>query len=422
MTRLLPRFASLILLLTNPALSFGGAYSFTRIAETSGTYSNFGLPSINNQGVVAFEAFLTNGQRAIEESDGTTSSTIAATGAQFAGFPNSLSINDTGTVAFVASLTAGGGGLFIGNGGPLTAIATSGPFFVNIDAPPSINNANTVAFKASYAGSISTGLFTWNNGAVSLVVPSDDSPFLGVFNSTINNAGSLVTIAGLHSPEQEILTIENGVITPIESTGSMFASFGGDQLDFPSINDLGVVAFKAQTTTKGEGIYTLSGASLATIADTNGAFERFYYTPGINDNGLVVFEGVLKSGPTGLFTGPEPSTDEIIAIGDTINGSTITAINLSPQALNNAGQITFLVQFADGTNAVYRADPSSGGRPTIPEPGGFILLGIGLLATIAGYPQTCRYGFKRIAQSTRILVARTLLSRVGLSLNELHIR
>src|SRR4051812_48621743 len=56
---------------------------------------------------------------------GYTFSKIADTNGSFASFANP-SLNDAGTVAYYASLDTGGDGIFTGNGGTTTTVATSG--------------------------------------------------------------------------------------------------------------------------------------------------------------------------------------------------------------------------------------------------------------------------------------------------------
>jgi len=64
----------------------------------------------------------------------------------------------------------------------------------------------------------------------------------------------------------------------------------------------------------------------------------------------------------GIFTGGDPVADRVIAVGDALDGSTVSGFDpLSfASSLNNAGQIAFLVRLADGRTAVYRADPKTG--------------------------------------------------------------
>jgi hypothetical protein len=70
----------------------------------------------------------------------------------------------------------------------------------------------------------------------------------------------------------------------------------------------------------------------------------------------VAFLGYPDAGGQGIFTGPDPVADKVIRTGDPLFGSTVTAVNFE-HGLNDAGQIVFLAELADGTRGVFRADP-----------------------------------------------------------------
>ncbi len=93
------------------------SFTFTKIADNSDSFSSFfEAPAINNQGTVAFSAFLDAGGKGIFTGNGTTTTSIANTNSLFGGPPDrptvgyplaelgSFSINDVGNVAFEAIL------------------------------------------------------------------------------------------------------------------------------------------------------------------------------------------------------------------------------------------------------------------------------------------------------------------------------
>ena len=67
-----------------------------------------------------------------------------------------------------------------------------------------------------------------------------------------------------------------------------------------------------------------------------------FYTPTINDNGDILFDGPF-SGGRGIFT----LTELLTANGDVINGKILTSFN-SP-TMNNNGDILFEGRFSGGT-------------------------------------------------------------------------
>lgn len=121
-----------------------------------------------------------------------------------------------------------------------------------------------------------------------------------------------------------------------ESSGS-FDVFGGF-----SLNNQGIVAFKASLDGGGEGIFTGNGMNVTPIAQSNNYFERFPSTPDINDSGTVAFDSILNTQITGIFTG-NGSTITPIDIGN--NGIPIyyAVKGVSAPSINNAGTVAYVV-------------------------------------------------------------------------------
>jgi hypothetical protein len=83
--------------------------------------------------------------------------------------------------------------------------------------------------------------------------------------------------------------------------------------------------------------------------------------------------------PVGLFAGPDPFKDGLLAIGNSLDKSTIVDLQIDDQALNDNGVVAFLATLADGRQVIYRADPLE-----VPEPNMLTLvtlLGLGLLVS-----------------------------------------
>ncbi|HEY9302049.1 MAG TPA: choice-of-anchor tandem repeat NxxGxxAF-containing protein, partial [Phormidium sp.] len=142
------------------------SFTFTKIADTSGFFDSFrgegmgdyepifATPAINNQGTVAFSAFLDAGGKGIFTGNGTTTTSIANTNNLFGSPPGrptvgytlselgSFSINDVGNVAFSANF--GRTGIFTSEL-QNEIEGAAGDSFTRIDYP-SINNVGTVAF------------------------------------------------------------------------------------------------------------------------------------------------------------------------------------------------------------------------------------------------------------------------------------
>src|SRR5437016_2916336 len=73
-------------------------YSFTKIADTSGTFLSFGIyPAINTSGQVTFIANLRAGGSGVYLGSGGAPAGLATTNGPYSAFSGSPSINDSGT-------------------------------------------------------------------------------------------------------------------------------------------------------------------------------------------------------------------------------------------------------------------------------------------------------------------------------------
>lgn len=222
-----------------------------------------------------------------------------------------VSINDQGAVVF-SRLCEETGGVFVSQGGRLTRISTGGAPY----AQPVINNHGTVAF------------FKYSPQGSSIVT---------------GNGGPLTTIAH-------------------DRTDAFPAFvFGLGTLAF---NDKGTVAFISQLRDGKTGVVQAKQGSFQTIADTSGGYVSFSRVA-LNNQGQVVFQAnafspTRAAGVPGIFTGPDPVRDKVLAVGDPFNGSRVTVIDFWRDGLNDAGQIEFYVELEDRSQAYVRANPTSG--------------------------------------------------------------
>ena len=77
----------------------------------------------------------------------------------------------------------------------------------------------------------------------------------------------------------------------------------------------------------------------------------------MNNHGAVAFAASTDDGVDGIFTGANPKTHKVVAIGDALFGSSVTELNFFREGLNDHGQVAFVASLADGTQALVRADP-----------------------------------------------------------------
>jgi hypothetical protein len=343
------------------------AYTFTRIADTSGSFSSFGsagstnyggaAPAINDKGNVAFGARLDAGVAGIFTSSGGAITTIADTrSGSFSIFSFAPVINNSDTVAFRAYLKPSVEGIFSGNGREITTIAdTNGSFssfnFVGrVLLEPAINNEGIVAFNAGLdAGG--SGIFASNGATTTIIVDNiSSSSYYLIESPAINDAGTVAFAASLNTGGGGIFTVNRQTTTTIFNIGNSFGRF----VHNPTINNAGTVAFRVFPELGVESILTNNGGSTTTIVDTNGLFRSFE-SFAINDADTVAFKAFLDNGGTGIFIEQAGVTNKVIATGDSLFGSTVTNLSFSSKGLNNSNQLAFFALLADGTSVIGRA-------------------------------------------------------------------
>jgi hypothetical protein len=210
-------------------LASSTSITFTKIADTNHPlFSNsmrfgFGIPSINDEGTVAFVGELSSTGSGVFTGSGSALTTIADTSGPLSDFSLSTSINDENTVAFVADQDSGGSGIFKGSGGALTTIADTRGSFTRFN-PPSINNEGTVAFIPEAGGVSGSGVFIGSGGALTTIADTS-GPFSSFSNSRpgINDGGTVAFTAGLDSGESGAFTASDGTFTTIaDDSGDPF--------------------------------------------------------------------------------------------------------------------------------------------------------------------------------------------------------
>lgn len=381
-------------------------FTFTQISGNP-PYSSFREASINNEGTIAFEGFVTPPSPSIPpvptgifttDSSGQTTTVVDSSPSLFAGLIQptvGTSINDQGTVAYVKtdfdqSFTPQYTGVFTSDSKTSVIDNFTSPY--NFFWSPAINNEGTLAFLAGQ-GDPSAGLggiFTYSNGTLTNIADSSSNGF-STFNvgfdtvggnsplssytiPSINEVGTVAFNAGLDAGGQGIFTGNSQGVTKIADSADNFDLFSS-----ADINEQGTVAFLAQLDDKSTGIFTSSDGQLTTIADTSGDFSSFLSDPSINNQGTVAFLATLDNGVTGIFTGSDPLTDKVLAIGDELFGSTVTDLIITQSGLNDQGQLAFEVVLENGSDFVLRADPQA-----VPEPGESIVsvLALGILLAL----------------------------------------
>ncbi len=243
---------------------FTGAGGPSQIIAVSGEGFNEFEPAVavNDSGTVAFIADELEAWGVFVGKGGPTT-TIATSNGAFADF-HFVSINDSGLVGFQATFDIPGlSGVFTGTGGPTTTIANStGPFESFIGAE--VNNEGTVAFWANLDNSLTSQIRTGNGGETTLVANSS-GPFGDLFVPAMNDVGRVVfhaLPAGNASPGlfiwPNLLTgpslAEDKVIRSGDPLDGL-SVVGFNALAGASINSDGQIAFYARLADGRSGIY-----------------------------------------------------------------------------------------------------------------------------------------------------------------------
>jgi hypothetical protein len=353
------------------------SYNFKLIAETGPQYSGLNVgQAINDLGDVAYEGDLQSGGAGIfVRNDDGTFKIIAITSDVIKTFVLSPYMNDSGTVSFGADLTDGARGIFTGDGGNLTRIADTEPYSPFSSIPmfpaPRVHYDGTVDFTANLTSG-GKGFFVGNGGLPSIlyVTGGQFSEFPG--SGARQHHGDTVPFrATLQDGTRGAFTGTGGPTTTIATTDTMegkFSSFIGVEN-----NDEGEVFFSANLTAGGQIIVTVKDSTLTPFVDTSGPFSQFFAGQvSLNNEGLIVFAADLTAGGTGMFDGTDPVANKIIATGDELFDSTVASFpGINPKGLNNAGQIVFRADLADGRRVLVRADPDGAGPAGGRRPGKF---------------------------------------------------
>jgi hypothetical protein len=235
-----------------------------------------------------------------------------------------------------------------------------------------LNDSNQVVSSASILDvtprTFSRTIISSPTGSDQAVTGSGTPP-REVYAPTINNLGNVFYAArgtGIDAASQvaanNLYTFKNGVKTAIFDTPVNVTSLAA--------NDSGAVfsgTISANINGNGvgqSGIFQVENG-VATLIYNDG-FANFI---DINNQGTVALG---SSNKISLLS--NGVSDQVIGIGDSLLGSTVQSVFFpSNKGLNNAGQVAFYAQLADGTKGIFRADPISTPISTkVPEPGAIL--------------------------------------------------
>ena len=136
----------------------------------------------------------------------------------------------------------------------------------------------------------------------------------------------------------------------VDTQGGVFRSFHLS----PSIDEQGVVLFRANLVGGGQGIFQSNGSVTTQIATTTENFEAFRGSPAVSDNGKIVFLGSRSRKDFGYSRGTAITGDFIY--------SNKEFAELGDLAINNGGTLAFKGKKAKGRRQRKQVFLGDGGR------------------------------------------------------------
>ncbi len=219
-------------------------------------------------------------------------------------------VNNSGLATFGARDSteppppAGLDSIVAGAGGPLDEIIQNPKVFND----PAVNNAGQVAFRTGGSGDEARTLYVDGDPRIIIAQAFPDGPYEAIGRFGLNDAGQVEFIASVHG-------------------------------------------------TNVQGVYRGDGTSTVTIADSTGPYDSFAELS-VNNFSQTAFVATLDAGGVkGLYRGPDPVRDKVIAVGDVLFGNVVTDVLIDRDAINDSGDMAFLVQYANNKRQVIFAHP-----------------------------------------------------------------
>lgn len=331
-----------LLLLSGPAFAAKPPekFKFTKILEYSGP-GVFGGGSLNDQGTAAVTVSTFGVGDAVLVGDGRTLSIVAETAS--VGSFGQAAITNRGDVIFSADSREGRRILLSRKGRLSTLVDVDAPFGVFGDAV--VNGRGTIAYHSFLPEVGLHAVVALDHGEVAVIA----TYLRPIVPFDINQRGQVLSMTDPGRPTLSVLIVGDGRMTRIAAAA---ADLEGGFFLGAVINDRGTVAFSAFLGERGRRIYLADPQGGLTPAITDdGPFESFTLG-GLTPSGTPVFTASLDTGGIGVFFGPDPVADKVIATGDTLDGATVARASVAD--INASGQLLIWVSFENAPTALYR--------------------------------------------------------------------
>lgn len=299
--------------------------ALTVIAETGDRYRSFGpyVPSINAAGEVAFFAELSTGESAVVRGDRCV----------VAGVVSHPDVNDAGQVCYYTErAVVRDGDVLAEVGERFTAIGPLGP---------TMNERGDVAFRAALSDG-GHGVFVARGRDVHVVARTGGAiiGFEGL--PVVTDRGQVVYRTSLHDGGHAIWADD----TLLVDCHGRFRELGR----FPCANARGAIAFNAVESSGDAGAFVMVDGGVHTLAGSHAGFASFRGAL-IADNGATAFYATPAGGTMGIYTAAD---QPLLAIGDSVRGSTVSAFVLNPVSVNRSGMLAVRLDLSDGRGVIAR--------------------------------------------------------------------
>jgi hypothetical protein len=344
-----------------------GPLTFTPVAESTGGYSAFSPPAVNDQGTVAFNAVAAGTAKIFTGSGGPVTTAFdpaAFPGAQ--GPVGAPAINHSGQLAFGSNQIA-----YFLDGSSLSTVFQAPGVVLLFNGFAAANNG--AVYFAWVGFSMRQQFDRWTSSSSNNIVTAFTGVSDGLIRPGVSDDDSQNVITFHKSTPGLDQIFQNGAAVATTSTSFFDPTFGltGTISNFgPSdVNAAGNVVFSAQFFGIADAVY------LRTPAGTFTDLLHGRAIPAINDNGIIA--ALFTSGTKSLKYGFGNLANPIIAVGDALDGSTVTDLGFDHNGLSDSNQVAFYATLADGRSGIFVT--------TVPEPRGdaaalaLVAMGIGRL-------------------------------------------
>ena len=156
----------------------------------------------------------------------------------------------------------------------------------------------------------------------------------------LNRDGSACFYATLRSGARALVLVRGGqVLTIAENAGPLG----------PTMNDSGIVAFRAESEVRAAASSRATRAESTAIAETGDDFSAFHGLPVINGGGAVVFRADRTTGGQGIYVGDGGPLARVVETGEVFGGLGQFPI------MNDAGTVAFCATLHDGRSGIFMA-------------------------------------------------------------------